>query len=71
MYVILRYEIGRVRGTFGGEEKSIQGFGGKHEKKRKLGTHRRKRKDDIKNVSSSRVIEAWTWFIWIRKGTVG
>jgi len=52
-----------------GEERCINGFGGKHEEKRTLGKRRRRWDDDITMYIKEMGWGAWTGLIWFRIGT--
>jgi hypothetical protein len=46
--IVPKTEMGRTCGTYGGEERCIQGFSGKPEGRRPLGRPRRRWEDNIK-----------------------
>jgi hypothetical protein len=64
-----RRELVRVCSTYGGEEISIQGFGGKHEGKT-FERPRRRWEDNLKMDLREVGWGAWTGSIWLRTGTL-
>jgi hypothetical protein len=67
-----RSEMGRVCGTYGRQERCLQGFGGENTRKR---DHSEDPGVDGKRVSRwifrKRVGKAWSGLIWLRIGTGG
>ena len=61
--------MGVVSNTYGGEERSIQCFGGKSEEKRPLGRLRYRWEDNIK--MDCQEVGAWTGLSYFRIGTGG
>jgi hypothetical protein len=57
-------------GMYVGEERCIQSFGGKPERKRSLGRPRRRWEYNIK-IHVKSFGKAWTGLIWLRIGTSG
>jgi hypothetical protein len=64
--------MGGICSTYGGEQRCIQGFGGKPEGMRSLGRPRRRWEDNIKmDLQEMECGGAWTGLIWLRIGTGG
>jgi len=63
--------MGGACSTYRGEERRIQGFGGKPERKRPLGRPRRRWGTLLKWVFRKWVVGIWTGSSWLRIGTGG
>jgi len=63
--------MGWACSAYGGEERRIQGFGGKPEGERPLGRPRRRWEDNMKMIFRKWDFGVWTGSSWLRIGAVG
>jgi hypothetical protein len=68
---IRKAEIGKSCGTFGGQERCIQGFGWVTWGKENMWKHRHRCETILKWILKKENREAWTGLIWLRIGTGG